>query len=222
MAMDYLDFSLISPFTCSIIGGTQSGKTDFTLSLIERRKEVINKPIDKVLYIYSDYQPIFYDSEKSDPNIVFTDNIYDLNNLVQNPCLVIIDDHQDIISENKDVAKLVSSFFIKKAHHLSASTIVICQNGFADRFVNIARNSNYVIIFDLLGDKSILTMKNRQCCPHNPGFLPDAYQKAMELRNYAYLFLDFHPARTYKKYWARSHLDPVPDCQVYVPRNKTS
>jgi len=190
----------------------------FVLDLIKRRKEVINTPIEKVIYVYFDFQPIFHELQKSDPNIIFTNNIHELNDLITNPCLIILDDQQDLISNDKEVEKIVSNLFIKTAHHHQASTICVAQNAHARNFINITRNTNYLFLFDLLGDKSILISKSRQICPGQSRFLLDAYEKALSLRNYGYLMLCFHPGRTYKKFWARSHLDPVIECQVYVPK----
>ena len=216
--MDLLDFHLIHPFTCVVSGGTMSGKTTFTIDLIKRRKEIINKKLDKVVYVYCDFQPIFHNLEQEDPNIKFTNDIRELEELIEPPCLIVIDDHMDTITNDKEVGKLITSFFIKKAHHLNCSILIITQNGHPEKFVNINRNTNYTLFFDLLGDQSVLATRGRQLYPGKPGFLLDAYQKSMELRDFGYLFLDYHPARKNKKYSCRSHLDPVPECQVYLPK----
>ena len=216
--MDLIDFSLIHPFTCTLNGATMSGKTFFCLDLVKRRREVINTPINKVMYVYCDYQPAFHELATADPNVTFTNSIQDLNNLTCSPCLIVVDDQMDLISNNKEVGNIISNWFIKKAHHSQTSIICIQQNAFADKFININRNTNYTFFFDLQSDKSVLVTKGRQCCPGNPGFLLDAYQKSMNLRNFGYLMLEFHPGRTYKKYWVRSHLDPVPECEIYTPK----
>ena len=215
--MDFIDCALIHPFTCLFVGATQSGKTYQVVDLIRRRKEIIDTPLDRVIVVYSFFQPIFHTLE-SDPSVVFTNNIEDLDTLATPQSLVVCDDQMDIISKNQSARELMTSFFIKKSHHLGISTICLVQNMYADHFRDINRNTNYIFFFDLQSDKAVLVWKGRQCAPGHPGFLLDAYQKAMDTRDFSYLMLDFHPRRKFKKYWARSHLDPVPEMEVYVPK----
>jgi hypothetical protein len=214
---DLIDCHLIHPFTCTVVGGTMSGKTFFVVDLIKNRYKLCSAPLEKVVYIYCDYQPIFHSLE-SDPNIIFTNKIEDLENLITNQSLAIVDDQMDTISKHSAARDSIKAFFIKKAHHLGVSIICISQNMYADNFRDINRNANYNFFFDLQSDKAVLSWKGKQCCPSHPGFLIDAYQKALATRDFGYLLLEFHPRRKYKKYWARSHLEPTKEMQIYTPK----
>ena len=119
--MDFIDCALIHPFTCLFVGATQSGKTYEVVRLIKHRKEIIDTPLDRVIIVYSFFQPVFHTLE-SDPNVVFINNIEDLDHLATPQSLVVCDDQMDIISKTSSARELMTSIFIKKSHHLSIST----------------------------------------------------------------------------------------------------
>lgn len=63
------------PFSTSttilICGSTQSGKTYFTKLLLQNAKGMFTKPVQKIIYAYSEYQNIFDDMTTTNPGIIF-------------------------------------------------------------------------------------------------------------------------------------------------------
>ena len=54
-----MDSILAHPFSCIVSGPTGSGKSVFTLKLIEHAREIISPPPERILYWYDEYQQIF-------------------------------------------------------------------------------------------------------------------------------------------------------------------
>jgi len=198
----------------SIVGPTGSGKTFFVADLIRKRQEIISTPIEKVIYVYSDFQPIFYKLQAEDPNILFTNRIQDIEELTTDPCLIILDDQMDTLGRGKD-NDLVTRFFIKHSHHRGASVALILQNAFKPGLREININTQYLVMYDQPRDRSTIRTLARQICPGQAQFLQDAYQKAVQDRDYGYLFIDLHPRNKKYKYWLRSHVFPIEECEVY-------
>lgn len=60
-----------TPTTILICGSTQSGKTYFTKLLLQNAKGMFTKPVQKIIYAYSEYQNIFDDMKTANPGIIF-------------------------------------------------------------------------------------------------------------------------------------------------------
>lgn len=60
-----------TPTTILICGSTQSGKTYFTKLLLQNAKGMFTKPVQKIIYAYSEYQNIFDDMKTTNPGIIF-------------------------------------------------------------------------------------------------------------------------------------------------------
>ena len=212
--MDLIDFHLKHPFVKSVVGPTGSGKSYYIIDLIRNRRSIIDIPIEKVVYVYYDFQPMFYELQLEDPNIIFTNRLEDIETLVSDPCLLIIDDQMDTISKGW-ANDLVTRLFIKSSHHKGVSTIVVLQNAFEKSLRTVNVNSQYLVMFDQARDRSVITNLGKQICPGHVKFLQESYQKAVESREFGYLFMDFHPKNKRYKYWLRSNLYPTEDCEIY-------
>ena len=62
------------PFTCIVSGPTGSGKSVFTLKLIEHTQQVITPPPERIMYCYGEYQKVFDNYS----NVEFHDGLLDL------------------------------------------------------------------------------------------------------------------------------------------------
>jgi len=60
-----INFKLIHPFTLCVIGPTQAGKSRLVLEIIERANEIISETIDKIIYVYTEDQPLFHQFKKN-------------------------------------------------------------------------------------------------------------------------------------------------------------
>ena len=54
-----MTYRLQHPFTCIVTGPTQSGKSYFIQRLLQHAKELISPPVDKVVWCYSEWQPLY-------------------------------------------------------------------------------------------------------------------------------------------------------------------
>ena len=108
-----------------IIGPSGCGKTQLIARMIKERKTLINRPLHKVLYIYSHWQPIYDELKASDPNIVFTNRLEDIEEHSQEEdILIIIDDFMDELVPRSEALKLVTRYFVKSCHHLRKFFII--------------------------------------------------------------------------------------------------
>ena len=177
--MDLINFELIHPFTMCVVGPTRSGKTFFVADLIRNRKTLIDKPLEKVVYVYCDFQPIFYELQAEDPNIIFTNCLQEIEELATESTLLIVDDQMDVAAKGKD-NELLTRFFLKHSHHRGVSIALILQNAFKSSLREVNINTMYLILFDQPRDRSTIVTLARQICPGQVRFLQESYQKAVE------------------------------------------
>ena len=113
-----------------IIGPTGCGKSHLITSIIKNRAEIIDKPVQKILYIYHHFQPLYAQLQAADPNIIFSTRIQDIDEHAGGePLLVIIDDWMDKLLPRSEALEIVTRYFIKSSHHLSKSQERIqCHN----------------------------------------------------------------------------------------------
>ena len=64
-----MDSRLAHPFTCIVSGPSGSGKSVFTLKLIEHAQETIIPTPERILFFYGEYQKIF----DNHPGVEFQD-----------------------------------------------------------------------------------------------------------------------------------------------------
>src|ERR1700712_3914815 len=98
-------------FGMVICGRTMSCKTVFVSNLIEHRSKMIDKPPERIVYCFGQYQPYFAKLQKVCPNIelikgfepIFeSDSFFDVNV----PTMLILDDLASEISNDSRAAKL--------------------------------------------------------------------------------------------------------------------
>ena len=183
------------------------------MELIKRREEIISTPPETIIYVYHHNQPAFDELKKLVPNIKFTTNIFDIDDLLFGPTLVIIDDKMDELS-NKSEQKYITNLYTRGSHHQSISVITLLQNCYEPGLRKISINSQYKVYFDQPMDLETIKLVGRRMYPKYPKFIPDAYEKATR-NKFRYLFIFMHPAQN-KKYRVRSSIFPE-DCEVYVP-----
>ena len=173
----------IAPFTCVISGPTSLGKTVFILRLLKHVKTAVEPPPGRILYCYGIFEKIF--SEIEDPE--FSERLRDQFDETNNS-LVIID---DLMHETNDV---VSKLFSRVSHHTNTSVIFITQNIFhsSTESRTIALNTQYLVIFKSVRDKSQIAYLARQMYPTRSKHMVEAYTDATS-EPYSYLFLDLKP-----------------------------
>ena len=116
----YVYFS--HPFTSLCVGPTMSGKT-YLAKLIKHRDEMIIPNVQRVLYSYKKWQPIF--NTMNDVTFVQGMN-FELDRNI--PTLLIIDDQMNQVDER------LAELFTVSAHHENTSVIFVTQNLFFQDF----------------------------------------------------------------------------------------
>ena len=174
--------NFIHPFTCLVAGPTSSGKSTFVKQLIEEKEDRIHLPPEKVLWCYSQWQPLYNHIH----GVEFQQGLPDIDSF--NPelrNLVVIDDLMN------DVNQSISELFTKASHHKNISVIYIVQNLFhqGKEHRTISLNSHYMVLFKNPRDSSQIIHLARQMYPQDPKFLESVYLDAVS-PPYGYLFID--------------------------------
>lgn len=100
--------------------------------------------------------------------------------------LILIDDLMAEFGKNDFFAKLTTMF----SHHRNCTVIWFVQNLFEKSLRTISLNCQYIILFDSVRDRTLLSTLNRQIFPSKPNFLIQAMQLAREKSSHPYLFID--------------------------------
>lgn len=171
------------PFTATIAGPTQSGKSTFVFKLIDNVKTLISPPPQKIVYCYSIHQDIFNKYK----HVQFQQGLPDVDQFDGKQRVLLILD--DLMAECNNA---VSNIFTRGSHHLNISVIYLTQNLFFGSKHNrtMSLNTHYLILFKNPRDVGQITYLSRQMqVPH----LVDAFRDATKT-NFGYLVVDLKPS----------------------------
>lgn len=215
--MDLIPFTIHHPSTWLLIGPSFSGKTTLMSEILLRRNETFSTPIDSIVFVYREFQPAYFNLMDKIPQIQFTTSIEEAENLVKSPGIVVFDDVMSLL-DNAVTNKIITSWYTQKSHHRNVSVFALFQNAYHKGAREINLNSHNLVLFRQPRDLSSVTILARQICPTQTKFLIDAFQKATEHREFAYLFVDLDPRNGKYKLFLRSSIWPTDECQVYSPK----
>ena len=135
-----MDSRLAQPFTCIVSGPTGSGKSVFTLKLIERAQEIISPSPERILFCYGEYQKIF----DNYPEVEFHDGLPDVSSFDRKKRTLLVMD--DLMTSTDD---RVVDIFTKISHHRNLSVVYLTQNLFYKNKQNrtLSLNSHYIVLF---------------------------------------------------------------------------
>ena len=172
------------PFTCMVAGPTQSGKTYFTMKLLENLSSMVTPLPKRVIWCYGQY----HDGLNSLPDFVEISEGLSALEEEGDGALVILDDLMYEAGEAKEVANL----FTRGSHHRNMSVIMIVQNIFHQGKVmrSISLNTHYMVLFKNPRDVGQIKYLASQLFPGKIKFLEDAYKQATA-NPHGYLLLDF-------------------------------
>ena len=196
---NYLKFK--HPFTCLISGPTSSGKTMLVYRIIKNKQLIIDKPLHKIYWYYSQWQEIY----KNLPNVRFIKDIPNEKQLATDkPDLVVVDDLMVEVRNDQFILNL----FTKFSHHMGISVILLVQNLFfkAPIMRSISLNSHYIIIMKNPRDKSQIMYLAKQIYPGETKYFIDCFKDATD-KPYGYIKIDFTPS-TPDKYRLSSRITP--------------
>jgi len=179
------------PFTCIVSGPSGSGKSSFTLCLVQHLDSLCTEPnfSGMIIWCYSEKSAVLRQKLAAiHKNVSFHEGVsQNFGDGHGRPCLIILD---DLLNElySKDVCDL----FMKGSHHTNISVILITQNLFHQGlfFRDISLNAKHSVALNNVKDKSQFQYFARQVHPEDSDSLYKSYLEAIE-RPHCYLILDF-------------------------------
>jgi len=199
-----------------VVGPTCSGKSHFVFELLRNKAEMIDKPPERIVYCYGEWQEAFGNLEREVDGLSFVKGIDEMVNNdgffdPSKSTLLVIDDLAAEISGNPKASKL----FTQGIHHRNVSVILILQNlykqGTAMRDIHL--NNQYLVMFKNVRDVNQVKVLARQM---GLDHLPTAYKKVTEGK-YQPIVIDMKPD-TPDYLRIRSHVLPGQIIRVYLPK----
>lgn len=180
-----MDFRLYNDRTMAVVGPSQAGKTNFTLTLLDHRNEIFKSSTNRVVWCYGIYQHDL-NSQLQQKGYVVHKNIIPVSEIEPNDIIVL----DDLLHESKN-SQDVTSMFTRAAHHKPCFILFIMQNLFPPGKEARTRslNTHYYAIFKNPRDKSQVEYLARQISPRNPKALVAVFEDATQ-KPHSYLFLD--------------------------------
>ena len=103
-----------------VCGPSRSGKTKWTVRLLEERHERFQLPTDTILFCYSEWQTNYEDLKHSVPNTQFHQGLPPLEKIesLQNGILVL----DDLMEKSVHYSKIMNMFIVG-SHHRNISVL---------------------------------------------------------------------------------------------------
>lgn len=210
------DFKFQVPCSISVIGPSQSGKSEWIVKLIKNRADLFTAQFQQIVYCIPENlqhspNPIFEKIKLLFPSVQLVLGLPDTLKLNLTfdtmPKLLIIDDLMSEFLASYEMVKLLSI----EVHHYNITTIVTLHNLFAPSKYGRthARNVNYKILFNNRLDLREARNISLQICNH-PNFLTESF----DFLNHefpsqpAYIVIDGHIKSPFKKLFVRSNIFP--------------
>ena len=184
------DFIWKNPFTLTLAGPTQSGKSTFIHNMIKTAGKKYSEKPGKFYLFYSIWQPIYEKMAKLNCDIEFfpgmpnSDFIHDTVEQGRNDTLVF-----DDLASN--LGKSTVELFNVLSHHMGCNVCFIVHNLFerAPFFREISLNSKYICIMKNPRDSSSIFHFARQFSPENPRRVVEIFRYATK-KPQSYLMID--------------------------------
>ena len=187
MSSVVMDLSIKWPFKWCLVGSSGSGKTNFSLQIIQHVHRLFDKVPSKIVIVFKEFQDIYNQFNGFIPTYLYHEDEIDFEEITkQNDenLLIICDD----LYYSKKINEVAEHFLIK-GRHRNTSWLVLTQSIFNNPALkNISRNSSHITLFKSvrLNEPHILFSQLR---PSSSKVLQDIYRKATE-NPYSYLDID--------------------------------
>ncbi|OOY92566.1 hypothetical protein BOW17_12325 [Solemya velum gill symbiont] len=191
------DYSFVfkHPFTMILTGPTGAGKTQWVLKMLTYAQQMISPAPQRILYLYSQWQPLYDEMQKVVSGIEFVRHLpSDLDSDAffdpRAPSLVFIDDLMSDATRSESVCNL----FTRGSHHRNVSVVCLMQNLFyhGKESRTMSLNSHYLVLFKNPRDQQQISFLARQMYPGKPKLLLDKYVTHTK-RPFGYLLVDLKP-----------------------------
>lgn len=206
-----LPLKLQHPFGAILAGPSGVGKSYFLKLLLKSRAELIEPAIEKVIWFYGIYQPLYDEI----PNVTFVEGFpCDYKSYVDGRTLFVLDDLISECGNSKELVKL----YTKGSHHLNISVFTISQNIFhkGAEFREISLNSHYLFLFKSRRDVTQIAHLGRQLYPRKTKFFLEAFEDATK-QPFGYLLVDLK-SNTEENFRLRTSILPGEMMCIYQPK----
>jgi len=196
-------------------GVSKSGKSTAIIELIKRRRELFDKPIHKVIYLYAVDQPA-YKALADDKDVIFSKNpsVVDQYIAPNSSIVVVFDDY--MLNAIKDPTE-INQFFTVKGHHFNLVNIYSQQNIFNDKTRILNNNVDYAVFMPFLRNGESVLRYFTQIDSSNAKHMFKAYKYCTRLP-YTHFVISFHPLDHGVRY--RSSLFINNELVIFRPRDE--
>jgi len=201
--------TFISPFTAIIAGGTGTGKTKWLINFIDKLDNFTEPK--SILYCYSEINKDIMSLKSK--GIEVYNGVPTKEEILQKPknLLLILDDLVDEIDP-----KFLDVLYTRGSYHWNVSVILVTQNLF-DKNIKTARINSHVLIL-LKNPQGLLQIRTlgQHLFPGKLQYFMEAYNDAVEKKNYGYLVINMHP-NVEDNYRLSTNIFPDENTTLYLP-----
>ena len=183
-----------------IAGSTSSGKTHLVKDILLNREKLIEKPVERVIYYYKTWQPLYEELRARIQQITFRNELNvteEPEKAPENSCFVVIFDGVSDAMTHSSTGLFILSHWTIYSHHSQYLSIFISQNLYdRNKYQRpLSLNSNYLILFRNLRDIEQVGKLARQVYGKGRAkHFMKLYMKIMTSGpRYSYLILNLHP-----------------------------
>lgn len=204
-----LDPRFQCPFGCMVVGPSMSGKSHFTLELVQNAEQFFNPPPERIIYAYGIWQKAF-DNINNIEFVQGVDGLAALEFSARVPSLLIIDDLMEELCNNKELSVL----FTREMHHKNITVFFLVQNLYKQgkSMRDVALNCQVLILFKSPRDTQQIKMLGRQLGIKG---LETAYKESIKAR-YGYLIVNLQPSIPKELVLQTNLFDP--HRKIFLPR----
>jgi len=174
-----------------VYGSAASGKSALCLELIRRRKTAFKEPVNRVVYVYKEYQKEFNEF-KHDAEVIFVDHYSAVRQEVEEykgqHCLVVFDDQIVSIEGDRDYLAYLESFFVYRATHQCLVPVFITHTLFSPKIRLCSLNCKVFLLFRNRRDVTPISVLGNQLGVGN--LLKLALDDISATDNYGFLCCD--------------------------------
>lgn len=218
---DSVTIPFVTPATHSVIGPSHAGKTHYVKRLLINHKIMFDKPISKIIYIYSVWQKVYSELEAAlgeliefRTDIPTAEELCGIWNSSHSETLVVLDDQGNTLLSEVNARHLLHIVSVL-GHHAHINIIYILQSIYHGGKImrEVAINTAYYCLFANPRNCRQISTLASQMSSEDQKCIIDAYKKATS-RNYGYLIMDLSP-HTDKAYKYRTNIFPGEVTIVY-------
>ena len=224
IALHKNDLKLKTPFSMSISGASQSGKSELIVQLIKYKDLIFDSDFTRIIYCQPEglaHRPNrIFDKLKEDyPLVELVSGLPDFSKLYldldSKPSLLIVDDQMNDFLNSAEMIKLLTV----DVHHHNISIIFTLQNYFCSSKYGktLMRNVNIKVFFYNRLDQTELRTISSQIVPKNSNFLDSCFKYLLEKfpnDPSQYVLVDGHYRSSAPHLFVRSRIFPDTDGEI--------